>query len=399
MMQNILYALGFSSKIPKPTGPYSEVGVLPFRLPDANFVKIFYPAAAEVTQNNPKFNTERNAYLKRIKSQFGYNTSWFNFSGSYQYTRPKAVDGLSKFGGAPRFLFYVSTGHTKVGYSFIAPPASASSFPVVVFSHGLGGNADIYSKFCSDVASLGYVVIAVEHEDASGSYAFDAKNNRDIFYDSSYSADYTRRNVVNFRSKFLDKRVKELDKVIDWVYGLDPNSFKSAVEKSVFSLVNKQKIFLSGHSFGSATSAMYSIQGKHRDNIKGMCLLDIWAYPLPTDILHRGISLPVISILSAQFLYSATEFWPSAKLFSNSNTKMSAALEGVTHAQMSDAPWFTRFKYIRERGALEGETTAEASQLDIVEAVKLFFENPDEFSIHKLGKETLLSDISQRKAN
>lgn len=37
------------------------------------------------------------------------------------------------------------------------------SFPVVVFSHGLGGMRTTYSGICCDLASHGYVVAAIEH--------------------------------------------------------------------------------------------------------------------------------------------------------------------------------------------------------------------------------------------
>ena len=41
--------------------------------------------------------------------------------------------------------------------------AEPSTFPVIVYSHGLGGMRSTYSGICSDLASHGYVVAAVEH--------------------------------------------------------------------------------------------------------------------------------------------------------------------------------------------------------------------------------------------
>jgi hypothetical protein len=45
----------------------------------------------------------------------------------------------------------------------------SSGFPVVLFSHGLGGYRSLYSMLCAELASQGYVVFAAEHSDGTAS--------------------------------------------------------------------------------------------------------------------------------------------------------------------------------------------------------------------------------------
>jgi platelet-activating factor acetylhydrolase len=46
------------------------------------------------------------------------------------------------------------------------------NFPVLIFSHGLGGSRTLASSICGGLASYGVVVVAVEHRDGSGARTF-----------------------------------------------------------------------------------------------------------------------------------------------------------------------------------------------------------------------------------
>lgn len=47
-------------------------------------------------------------------------------------------------------------------------PSDSKGWPTVVFSHGVGCSRLMYTHICGELASRGYVVIAVEHRDGTG---------------------------------------------------------------------------------------------------------------------------------------------------------------------------------------------------------------------------------------
>jgi platelet-activating factor acetylhydrolase len=84
------------------------------------------------------------------------------------------------------------------------------TFPVLMFSHGLGGNRTCYSTMCAEFASYGFVVCALEHRDGSGPRTIiNHPNPKDNTFDhsrSSENVDHTREE----RQRGFDKVVRQI---------------------------------------------------------------------------------------------------------------------------------------------------------------------------------------------
>jgi pimeloyl-ACP methyl ester carboxylesterase len=174
--------------------------------------------------------------------------------------------------------------------------------PVVVYSHGLGGHADIYSYQTHSLAAHGHVVVVLTHTDGSSPIVTQADGSR-IAYD--YEPQKVERGVGGYRAYMEIRRQRTEIRVQEVVaatealhrwhqYGMEDNSGvvlpSSPVSSSPRQLVALQgrldlnRTTWMGHSFGGATV----ITAAHRrpDLVQTVVLHEPvfdWACPLTTS--------------------------------------------------------------------------------------------------------------------
>ncbi|GAA5896356.1 uncharacterized protein JCM6883_006878 [Sporobolomyces salmoneus] len=187
-------------------------------------------------------------------------------------------------------------------------------FPVVVFSHGLSGNRTTYSQYCGELASRGYVVVAVEHRDGSGPITVvkpadgDPRKEKVIDYikekDIYYENEKDQQPFLKFRGDQLSLRQAEISEILStlarinrgasteelersnrraYAYGKNGAPFRWEEWKGRLDL--EENMTMAGHSFGGATTIQI-LRSNSKFGFKKGLALDPWADPIPPAVIE-----------------------------------------------------------------------------------------------------------------
>jgi pimeloyl-ACP methyl ester carboxylesterase len=316
-------------------GPH-KVGAIQTRISGATACQIHYPTDDEESSSS---------------SSKGLFTPYF---------RPKAVEGLANYSRTPaEILDFLSKRQHPCRID--AAPIADQRFPIVVFSHGLGGCMEMYTELCQQIASYGFWVVAMEHEDGSGCYAENRKG-EPIYYERPDDSPYSRQKVVNFRRSFLQQRVEETTKVLEYIFKTTEDD--DPLVQNVLQAADRTKgISLLGHSFGGASMVLTAAQmhlAKSTISISSLNLLDCWAFSLEEEVLEAGIpdTLPTLSVLSEAWLTNPETAQVQQLLQHSSEQQLVTSLYAPNslHVSFSDpVNWLPGFmlRKLRMRGKKE----------------------------------------------
>lgn len=122
-------------------------------------------------------------------------------------------------------------------------PAEGKNFPLVIFSHGGGGNLDSYIYQVQHLASHGYVVICIEHVYSS---------NKRIKYYMSWRGGRMRYKEALCRTTRDPEAILERPK--DVSFAIDQAVLWNKDYKEFAGKINTNKIGVIGHSYGAYTT-------------------------------------------------------------------------------------------------------------------------------------------------
>ena len=138
-------------RMPPLTGTHGTVGVRVLKIPFSSGkrngscrAKVFYPALEGKENTDAAYCTD------------GRETS-------------DGMAGLVGFRQLGLSFLLAHLADAKSGTALDAPPVQDARFPLLVYSHGYGGNMDMGTYLMRQIAAHGAVVVALEHTDGTAS--------------------------------------------------------------------------------------------------------------------------------------------------------------------------------------------------------------------------------------
>ncbi|XP_078614777.1 platelet-activating factor acetylhydrolase-like [Branchiostoma floridae x Branchiostoma japonicum] len=287
---------------------------------------------------------------------------WPTWTPSRQY-----LDGYFKFIGVPKWTFSLCrliVGNPKVPAIPNAPllkKETPSKFPVIVFSHGLGGQRTTYTVVCLEMASRGYLVASIEHRDGSASATHVIRQEDD---GKTQTVEWVpmipkpEGDEYPVRNKQVHQRADELGHMLDLLISMDQgNSINNLCETGMDLSQFKDKLDLDrvaamGHSFGGASS-LVSLYKDPR--LRCAVILDGWMLPIDRE-MYPQISQPILFINTEAFHWPGNIVRMNRLMGKDGVDRKMITIKGTVHQSQSDFTFlFGKFfgTRVHSRGALD----------------------------------------------
>ena len=238
-----------------------------------------------------------------------------------------------------------------------APISTEKQWPVIVFSHGMGCSRFAYSRLCTDLASHGFLVAAVEHRDASAAVSFTMEDGRRKWIPFRRVLDSEKEYTV--RNSQLLQRVEEVKRSLDVVTSLAGGQAVTNVllEAEQFDLamfadrLDLSRPVLAGHSYGGATTLM----ALARDNrFHHGLVLDGWLFPLKEEQINPA--QPIVFINTESFMNRDNIAKMKTFLRDKDQDRRLIFIKGSVHQNHIDAPLIFKAGILKRIMGFQSET-------------------------------------------
>ncbi|EJK47419.1 hypothetical protein THAOC_33859 [Thalassiosira oceanica] len=211
------------------------VGSSVLRLPGGALVRLFYPASSNVTsQEEAPYCTNGRETTNGMSALVGFEQLGLSFLLAHLANAPSGC---------------LKNAPMKADES--------GSLPLLVYSHGYGGNMDMASFFHRTMASKGMIVASIEHTDGTASSTVIREK------DGTERLQRFNRYLMTDRQQ-LTRRATELLEALDELPGTIRDMFN----------IETATVMLGGHSYGCPSAIMAANGASSETKCDGLILHD-----------------------------------------------------------------------------------------------------------------------------
>ena len=248
----------------KPTGKY-PVGTKSFHFKDFN---------------RPDWDNETSSNFRELMVRVWYPANYNSNSKKANYVENISAISEAIHEGFAVPMFLLKNIAKIECNSLEAPEPIKNKFPLILFSHGFGGLKIQNTTQVEELASNGYVVLAMDHTYDAGVTVFPGE--RLVHFNSTFP-DTTNE---EYRWEVIRKRLKIRSD--DILFILNNLSKQIEHDHSLNEIINMNKIGMFGHSYGGATAFYTAYRSKMIDAVFG---LDAWFMPLDSKVISNDLGI------------------------------------------------------------------------------------------------------------
>ncbi|XP_063033584.1 platelet-activating factor acetylhydrolase 2, cytoplasmic isoform X3 [Melospiza melodia melodia] len=264
--------------------------------------------------------------------------------------RPEYCGGLADVTLGRRWcsaLLGMAIGSCRVPVSWNGPLKPCSrGYPLIIFSHGLGTFRTSYSSICTELASWGFVVAALEHRDHSAATTYfcpaEAGTEEWIPFQRvpQGQKEFYFRNKQELGSPCwlqVHQRARECVRALRLFQGIAGGRAAPAILPQDWDLsvlkdnLDLSKVAVMGHSFGGVTAVLALVK---EPRFRCAVALDAWMFPLE-NLLYPEVPSPVLFINTEHFQSPESAAKMRSLSSRNSQTRIVTVL-GTVHEGQSD---------------------------------------------------------------
>ncbi len=328
--------------IATPSGPYL-VGTTFFEMTDTSRMEIY---------------SGRDGELRRFMIQVWYPATVTGSEARAPWIKDAAVytPAISELLGLPSF-FLDHLALTKTP-AYLSPQIadSASPFPLIIFSHGWKGFSAASTGQAIELASNGYVVIALHHTYGAITTVF-SDGTVEPINPNALPAEETDPNYEVIARKLVAQWAGDISFVLDQLES-------SSGEAGIFfaQILDLSRIGVYGHSTGGGAAIQFCGTDPRCKAVLGM---DPWMRPISAEVIAGGVSQPSFFMFSEEWAEDVGNRNKNNELFgelypNNSDSRGVIEIVGTKHLDFSDLPLLSPIApLLGLKGPLNGDRVIE----------------------------------------